>query len=562
MVEKRHMRTVIVGGVAGGMSVATRLRRLDRDQDIVVLERGPYVSYANCGLPYYIGGAIKDRRSLILNTAEGLAARFALDVRTGTQVVSVDRERQVVVAQELATGRRYEMGWDRLVLSPGASPVVPDLPGIERALPLRTVEDMDEIAIAVREGGAATAVVVGAGFIGLEVAENLSHAGLAVTVVELADQVLAPLDPELAQLVADELTSHDVGLVLGAALAKVLPDAVELSDGRELPADIVVLAIGVRPEVGLARSAGLTIGPRGGISVDERQRTSDPRIYAVGDAAEKTDVLTREPVLVPLANIANHQGRLAADDIADEPHPFGPVQGTAIIRVFGKVAAVTGWNEKRLKAAGRPYLAIHTHPGSHAGYYPGAEAMALKLLVEPASGCILGAGAVGGEGTDKRIDVLATAMRAGLRAPALADLELSYAPPFGSAKDPVNMLGYVAENRLNGNERSVQWHELAERTAKGAVLVDARTAAEHAAGHIPGALSMPLDELYARRDELAQFVAPGAELIVYCQVGQRAHTATRLLVQWGYVAANLDGGYLTWSAATRAQRAAARTSKS
>ena len=556
------MRTVIVGGVAGGMSVATRLRRLDRDQDIVVLERGPYVSYANCGLPYYIGGAIKDRRSLILNTAEGLAARFALDVRTGTQVVSVDRERQVVVAQELATGRRYEMGWDRLVLSPGASPVVPDLPGIERALPLRTVEDMDEIAITVREGGAATAVVVGAGFIGLEVAENLSHAGLAVTVVELADQVLAPLDPELAQLVADELTSHDVGLVLGAALAKVLPDAVELSDGRELPADIVVLAIGVRPEVGLARSAGLTIGPRGGISVDERQRTSDPRIYAVGDAAEKTDVLTREPVLVPLANIANHQGRLAADDIADEPHPFGPVQGTAIIRVFGKVAAVTGWNEKRLKAAGRPYLAIHTHPGSHAGYYPGAEPMALKLLVEPASGCILGAGAVGGEGTDKRIDVLATAMRAGLRAPALADLELSYAPPFGSAKDPVNMLGYVAENRLNGNERSVQWHELAERTAKGAVLVDARTAAEHAAGHIPGALSMPLDELYARRDELAQFVAPGAELIVYCQVGQRAHTATRLLVQWGYVAANLDGGYLTWSAATRAQRAAARTSKS
>jgi NADPH-dependent 2,4-dienoyl-CoA reductase/sulfur reductase-like enzyme/rhodanese-related sulfurtransferase len=550
------MRTVIVGGVAGGMSVAARLRRLDEEHEVVVCERSEHVSYANCGLPYHVGGVIEDRGSLILNTPDGLAARLGLDVRTGTDVVSVDRDRQVVLAEELATGRRYEIAWDHLVLSPGASPFVPDVPGVERALTLGTVEDMDRVVTAVREGAPTTAVVVGAGFIGLETAENLSRAGLAVTIVELAPQVLAPLDPELAQLVADELGDHGVGLVLGAALAKVLPGTVELTDGRVLAADLVVLAIGVRPETALARAAGLAIGPRGGISVDDSLRTSDPRIYAVGDAVEKTDLLSNEPVLVPLANIANRQGRMVADNIAGQPRPFGPVQGTAVLEVFGKVAAVTGWNEKRLRSTGRPYMAVHTHPGSHAGYYPGAEPMALKLLVDPATHAVLGAQAVGGEGVDKRMDVLATAMRAGMAAPALADLELSYAPQFGSAKDAVNVLGYVAENRLNGNERSVQWHELADRAAAGAAVVDARTPAEHATGHVPGALNLPLDGLRARRSEVAGLVRPGTEVIVYCQVGQRAHTAARLLASWGYEVANLDGGYLTWSAATRARTAA------
>jgi len=549
------VRTVIVGGVAGGMSAATRLRRLDEDHEIIVCERGRHVSYANCGLPYYLGGVIEERGALILNTPEGLAARFALDVRTGTEVISIDRARQVVVVEEAATGRRYEIGWDRLVLSPGAAPFVPDVPGIERALTLRSVEDMDRIASAIREGDVRSAVVVGAGFIGLEAAENLSHAGLAVDVVELADQVLAPLDPELAQLVANELGDHGIGVHLGAALAKVLADAVELTSGVQLPAGVVVLAIGVRPEASLARAAGLAVGPRGGIKVDARLRTSDDRIYAVGDAVEKEDQLSQEPVLVPLANLANRQGRMVADDIAGKPRPFGPVRGTAIIKVFGQVAAVTGWNEKRLQATGRPYLAVHTHPGSHAGYFPGAEAMALKLLVDPGTGAILGAQGVGGEGVDKRIDVLATAMRAGLPAPSLVDLELAYAPQFASAKDPVNLLGYVVENRLNGSERSVQWHELSARMAGGALLIDARTPAEHAEGHIPGSLNFPLDDLRARRDEIAQLACTGREIIVYCQVGQRAHTATRLLAQWGYEAANLDGGYRTWSAGTSAKTA-------
>lgn len=551
------MRTVIVGGVAGGMSAATRLRRLDEEHEVIVFERSQHVSYANCGMPYYVGGVIGDRASLVLNTPAGLAQRSRLEVRTGTEVVAIDRERQVVQAEELATGHRYEVAWDRLVLSPGSAPFVPDVPGVERAFTLRTVEDVDRIMTALQEQRPATAVVVGAGFVGLETAENLARRGLSVTVVELAPQVLAPLDPELSQIVADELAHQGLGLVLGAALGKVLPDAVELTNGRVLPADLVLLAIGVRPETSLARSCGLEIGPRGGICVDDRLRTSDPRIYAVGDAVEKVDWLSGEPVLVPLANLANHQGRAAADDIAGRSRSFGAVQATAIIKVFAKVAAVTGWNEKRLRAAGRPYIAVHTHPSSHAGYYPGAQPMALKLLVDPRTEQILGAQAVGGEGTDKRIDVISTAMRAGLAASALADLELSYAPQFGSAKDPVNMLGYVAENRLSGAARSVQWHEVADRVAQGALLVDVRAASEHAAGHIPGSYSFPLDDLRSLRGELARTADACPELIVYCRVGQRAHTAAALLTSWGYTVANLDGGYLTWSAGRRAEQAPA-----
>jgi NADPH-dependent 2,4-dienoyl-CoA reductase/sulfur reductase-like enzyme/rhodanese-related sulfurtransferase len=547
------MRTVIVGGVAGGMSAATRLRRLDERHEIVVFERSRHVSYANCGLPYHLGGVIEERASLILNTPHRFAERFAIDVRTGTEVVSIDRARQVVTAEELATGRRYETPWDHLVLSPGAAPIVPDVPGVERAHTLRTVEDMDKIVSAVREREAASAVVVGAGFIGLEAAENLSRAGLGVNVVELALQVLAPLDPELAQLVAEELTKQGVGLSLGSALAKVLPDSVELTDGRVLPGDLVVLAMGVRPETALALSAGLEVGTRGGIRVDERLRTSDPRIYAVGDAVEKTDQLSGEAVLVPLANIANRQGRIVADDIAGTPRPFQHVQGSAIIKVFREVAAVTGWNEKRLKDAGRPYIAIHIHAGSHAGYYPGGATMALKLLVDPGAGTILGAEAVGRDGVDKRMDVLATAVHAGMAAPELIDLELCYAPQFASAKDPVNILGYVAENRLNGNERAVQWHELANHVAKGAIVVDVRGPGEHARGHIPGSVNFPLDDLRARREELAALAPSGTEVIVYCLLGLRAHIASRLLSSWGCDVANLDGGYLTWSAGTRAQ---------
>ncbi|GAA2715999.1 FAD-dependent oxidoreductase [Actinoplanes palleronii] len=538
-----QMRTIIVGAVAGGMSAATRLRRLDPTADIVVFERGNHVSYANCGLPYHVGGVITDREALLLQTPASLRARFDLDVRVRTEVVAIDRARQVVRVREVDGGREHEEGYDRLVLSPGAAPIVPDLPGIERAFTLRTVTDADRLTTVLADRQPRTAVVVGGGFIGLESAENLRRRGLAVSLVELDTQVLAPLDPEMVSPVHAELRRHGVALHLGAALTKVLPDAVELAGGQILSADLVLLAIGVRPETTLALAAGLTIGPRGGITVDASMRTNDPHIYAIGDAVEKTDRIGAEPALIPLANTANRQGRLAADAITGKTVTLSRRLGTAIVQIFDLTVAVTGWNEKRLRAAGRTYQAIHTHPASHAGYYPGAQPMSLKLLFDPHDRRILGAQAVGGEGVDKRIDVLATAIHAGLTADELADLELAYAPAFGSAKDPINMLGYIADNLLTDGQRTLQWHELSGALAAGAALVDVRTPAEHAAGHIPGSINLPLDDLRHRLDEL-----PTGDLIVYCQVGQRGHTATALLTGLNRRATNLDGGYRTWHA--------------
>jgi NADPH-dependent 2,4-dienoyl-CoA reductase/sulfur reductase-like enzyme/rhodanese-related sulfurtransferase len=542
------MKTVIVGAVAGGMSAATRLRRLDPSAEIVVFERGDHVSYANCGLPYHVGGVIADRQALLLQTPDSLHARFDLDVRVRSEVTAIDRAHRLVRVREL-DGREYEEGYDRLVLSPGAAPFVPDLPGIERALTLRSVTDADRLTAQLAERRPRTAVVVGGGFIGLETAENLHRRGLHVSVVELDRQVLAPLDPEMVTALHTELRRHGVTLHLGAALTKVLPDTVELADGRRLDADLVVLAIGVRPEVGLARAAGLTIGPRGGIAVDDTMRTSDPYIYAVGDAVEKTDHISGDPALIPLANTANRQGRLAADAIAGRPTRLAGRLSTAIVRVFDLTVAVTGWNEKRIQAADRPYQAIHTHPTSHAGYYPGAQPMSLKLLYDPRNGRILGAQAVGGDGVDKRIDVIATAIRGGLTADELADLELAYAPAYGSAKDPVNMLGYIADNLLTDARRTVQWHQLDAALTAGATLIDVRTPAEHATGHIPGSINLPVDDLRARLHDV-----PDGDLILYCQVGQRGHTAATLLTGLGHRAANLDGGYRTWYAATSTAR--------
>jgi NADPH-dependent 2,4-dienoyl-CoA reductase/sulfur reductase-like enzyme/rhodanese-related sulfurtransferase len=538
------VKTVIVGAVAGGMSAATRLRRLRPDTEVVVFERDHHVSYASCGLPYHVGGVIADRDRLLVQTPEGLRARFGIDVRVRTEVLAIDRDRHTVRVRDLDTGQEYDEAWDRLVLGPGATPFVPDLPGIERAMSLRTVADADRMIAALRRSPR-NAVVVGGGFIGVETAENLSRRGLAVTVVELDPQILTPLDPELATAVQDELRSHGVDLRLGAGVAKVLPDAVELTTGQVLDADLVVLAIGVRPEVGLARDAGLAIGERGGILVDESMRTSDPDIYAVGDAVAKPDQIGGGHALIPLANTANRQGRLVADAIAGRPVALGGRLGTAIVQVFGLTIAVTGWNEKRLRAAGRAHQVVHIHPPSHAGYYPGAEPMSLKLLFDPASGRILGAQGVGGAGVDKRIDVIATAMRGGLTAPDLADLELAYAPPYGSAKDPVNLLGYVADNLLTGTARTIQWHELADRVAAGATLLDVRTPAEYAGGHIAGSLNLPIDELAARSSEI-----PDGDLIVYCQSGQRSHTAATMLNGTRPGVLNLDGGYRTWLAGT------------
>ncbi len=535
-------KIVIVGGVAGGMSAATRLRRLDPNASIIVIERSGFVSYANCGLPYYVGGVIADQASLLLQTPQSLDARFELDVRVESEVTSIDRDSKKLSVRT-KVGETYVLEYDTLVLSPGAQPIIPPIEGIERAHTLRTVEDVTRIAEAVASNPK-SAVVIGGGFIGVESAENLVHKNIQTTIVEAAPQLLGPIDPELAQLVHTEVLKHGVHLRLGAGVTKITDTAVLLADGSEIDAELIICAIGVKPDTTLAKSCDLEIGERGGITVNEFGQTSDPNIYAIGDVAEKIDAFDGEATLVPLANIANRQGRVAADHIMGRTVRPVKTIGTAIVKVFDLTVASTGWNEKRLKARGINYQAIHTHPGSHAGYYPGSEQMALKLLVEKPNGKILGAQAVGGEGVDKRIDVIATAIRCDLPAPELADLELAYAPPFGSAKDPVNMLGYIAENLLTGFTENVQWYDVRPMQSQGATVLDVRTEAEFARGAISGSINIPLDDLRNRFNEI-----PDGKILVYCQVGQRGHTATVLLRERGVKAVNLDGGYKTWVAA-------------
>ena len=534
-------RIVVIGGVAGGMSAATRLRRLDAEAEIIVLEKSGYVSYANCGLPYYVGGVIEEESDLLLQTPASLHARFRLDVRVLTEALSIDPVKKELLVQSLEGGNKYSLAYDKLVLSPGASPIVPPIPGVERALTLRTVEDVERIVAQVM-AKPKNAVVIGGGFIGVEIAENLIHKGITTSVIEASDQVLAPLDPEMATLVAKEMRLQKVDLRLGVSVTGINPKTVTLSDGTELPAELIILAIGVRPDISLAKNAGLETGTRNGIKVDEFNRTSDKDIYAIGDVAEKTDALDGESTLVPLANIANRHGRVVADHI--NGRTVRPVKtiGTAIVKVFDLMIATTGWNEKRLKAAGRSYTTIHSHPNSHAGYYPDAKQMTLKLIFEPKTGEILGAQGVGIEGVDKRIDVIATAIRGDITAPELADLELAYAPPFGSAKDPVNMLGYMAENVISGLIETAQWSQIDEFRDKGYELIDVRTEAEFDRGTIPGAINMPVDSIRERKSELTN-----KNLLVTCQVGQRGHTASLLLKELGFNAVNLDGGYLLWS---------------
>jgi NADPH-dependent 2,4-dienoyl-CoA reductase/sulfur reductase-like enzyme/rhodanese-related sulfurtransferase len=539
---------VIIGGVAGGMSAATRLRRLDNTAEIVVLEKSGYVSYANCGLPYFVGGVIEEEENLLLQTPESLHDRFRLDVRINSEVISIDRANKNVKVKNLISGVMSDVAYDKLVLSPGASPIVPPLPGIERGLTLRTVEDVERMVIQVA-AKPTSAVVIGGGFIGVEIAENLVHRGIKTSVVEASDQVLAPLDPEMASLVATEMTTHGVDLHLGVSASSIGEKTVTLSNGVELDAQLVILAIGVRPEIGLAHDAGLTVGSRKGIQVDEFNRTNDHDIYAIGDAAEKIDALDGSATLVPLANLANRHGRIVADHI--NGRTVRPVQtiGTAIVKVFNLTIAATGWNQKRLVAQGRQSMAIHTHPNNHAGYYPDAKKMTLKLIFDPITGEILGAQGVGVDGVDKRIDVIATAIRGGITAPELADLELAYAPPFGSAKDPVNMLGYIAENMISGLLKTAQWNEIDSFVSHGFQLVDVRSASEYAAGSIPGALNFPVDQIRDRVGELTN-----KNILVNCQVGQRGHTATLLLNELGFNAVNLDGGYLTWSKSPAAKK--------
>ncbi|MGD0441082.1 MAG: FAD-dependent oxidoreductase [Acidimicrobiales bacterium] len=547
-------RVVIVGGVAGGMSTATRLRRLDADVEIVVLERSGHVSFANCGLPYFVGGLIEEEEDLTLQTPEQLFDRFRLDVRVHDEVVAIDRAGHAVTTRSTLTGKETVVPYDKLVLSMGAAPVRPPIPGYERARTLRTVEDAARLASDV-DVAPSSAVVIGAGFIGLEVTENLVRQGIDVIIVEATPQVLPPLDAELAVLVRDELVAHGVRVETGATVSSIEDRSVTLTDGRVLDADLVVGAIGVRPDVRLAELAGLELGPSGGIAVNEANQTNDPDVYAVGDAVEKPDAISHATSLIALANVANRQGRRVADHIAGRPPRTVASLGTAIVKVFDVVAATVGWSERRLRAADRPFRAIHSHPFDHATYYPGATRMAAKLVFDPDDGTILGAQIVGRNGVDKRIDVIATAMSAGMSADRLADLELAYAPPFSSAKDPVNILGYMAGNVLAGDCDVVDHHELDSLVEQGWTLVDVRTELEHDAGAIPGSISVPLDSLRDHLETLGK-----GPVVVYCEVGQRAHTATALLHELGFKVRNLDGGYQTWSAFTRAKASATPTS--
>lgn len=542
-------RIVIIGGVAGGASAAARLRRLNEQDEIIMFERGAYVSFANCGLPYYIGETITAREKLFLQTPEGIHDRFNIDVRVQTEVTGILREAKVVQYRNVLTGETGEISYDILILSPGAKPIVPDIEGIAEAgnlFTLRNIPDTDRIKSFIDENRPVHATVIGAGFIGLEMVENLRNRGLDVTLIDRGRQLLNPLDPEMARLVEAQLKLHgvDVRMNEGVAAFEQHGKRLRLASGGELTTDMVILAIGVVPENTLAKDCGLELGIAGALKVNHTLQTSDPSIYAVGDAIEVKDRNHGFPALVSLAWGANRQGRLAADHINGREVSYNGAMGTAIIKTFELTSAVTGNNEKLLKTLGVPYEAIHIHPASHAGYYPGAAPIAMKLLFNPHTGVIYGAQAVGADGADKRIDVIATAMRGNLKADELADIELAYAPPFSSAKDPVNMAGYVASNVMEGLVSNLQWHEVDAFSANGGLVIDVRDAVERTAGFIPGSTNIPLSELRDRIGEIPR----DREVAVSCQVGLRGYIAARMLSQHGYQVKNVDGGYKTYAA--------------
>ena len=536
-------RIIVVGGVAGGASAAARARRLDETAEIILIERGPHVSFANCGLPYHIAGAIADRARLLVQTPQSLSARFNLDVRVDTLVQAIDPAARTVRILDLKSGAAATLGYDALVLSPGAEPLRPPIPGAEdpRVMTLRNLGDMDAIQEVLAGTACRRALVAGGGYIGLEMAEALRQRGLEVVLAERLEQVMNVADPEMAGLLHAELARNGVDLRLGTAVEAFEPGAqltARLGDGTRVDCALAVLAVGVRPETALAKAAGLALGATGGILVDAQMRTSDPAIWAVGDAVEVRDAVLGGPALIPLAGPANRQGRLAADSIMGRPAAYKGTQGTAVCKVFDLTIAMTGLAEKTLVRLGAPFQKVYLYPADHATYYPGAQAMALKLLFEPGSGRILGAQAVGAAGADKRIDVIATAMRGGLTVFDLEDAELCYAPPYGSAKDAINMAGFVAANVLRGDVALWEPEELAG-LGPGQVLMDVRNPAEHRAGTIPGAELAPVDELRGRLAELDR----SREYLVFCQVGLRGYLASRILSQSGFRVRNLAGGY-------------------
>ena len=539
------MKVVIVGGVAGGASAAARLRRLDESAEIIMFERGEYISFANCGLPYYIGGEITMKSALTLQTPQSFNARFNVDVRVNSEVTSIDPKAKTVTVRSKDRGE-YTESYDKLILSPGAAPIRPPMEGADnaRVFTLRNIPDTIKIREYVEEEFPESAVVVGGGYIGVEMAENLKNAGVAVTIVELADHVIAPLDYDMACDVHRYLKEKGVGLILKNGVQAIKEEGgklkLTLSDG-EIETDMVIMAVGVRPDTALAKEAGLELNKRGAIVVNEHMLTSDPDIYAVGDAVEVTDFVTGEKAYIPLAGPANKQGRIAADNICGIPTTYKNTLGSAVLKIFDMTVATTGVNERAAKAAGLDYDKVYTYSNSHASYYPGSTGMSIKTLYEKGTGKILGAQIVGFDGVDKRCDVLATAIRAGMTAKDLTELELCYAPPFGSAKDPVNFVGYVIENTLAGRVKNFFWDDVAKLPRDGSVtLLDVRTDLERENGqYIEGFIHIPVDELRARAGELAK----SKPVYIHCRTGRRSYVAYCMLPGMGFHCYNLSGGW-------------------
>lgn len=544
------MKIIIVGGVAGGASAAARLRRLSETDEIVMFEKGEYISFANCGLPYYIGGVIEDRSKLLVQTVEGMGTRFNLDIRNWTEIIKINRETKTVIARKVMTGEEYEENYDVLILSPGSKPVKPPIPGLEDAksvYTLRNVPDTDRIKEYVDKLQPKKAVVIGGGFIGIEMAENLCDRGIEVTVIEMGNQVMAPVDIEMAQMVHTHMREKGISLILEDGVDSFSNEGtiVNLKSGKEIATEMIILAIGVQPESTIAKEAGLETGLRGAIKVNEHLQTTDPSIYAVGDVVEVKDYIHGTETYIPLAWPANRQGRLVADHIHGKEAVYKGTLGTSIAKVFDLTVAATGSNEKTLKRLGVEYEVVHVSPASHAGYYPGASPMSLKLIFDKESGKIYGAQAIGKDGIDKRIDVIATAIKGGLSVLDLPDIEIAYAPPYSSAKDPVNMAGYAATNIMEGMVSTVQWNEIDEIIEQGGYLIDVRTPQEVSRGAIKGSVNIPVDELRNRLDE----IPTDKDLYVTCQVGMRGYLATRILAGNGFHVKNLDGGYKLYAQA-------------
>ncbi|MFD0772137.1 CoA-disulfide reductase [Bacillus sp. CGMCC 1.60114] len=544
-------KILVVGGVAGGASVAARLRRLSEDDEIIMFERGEYISFANCGLPYYIGGVIQERQKLLVQTVEKMSKRFNLDIRILSEVIKINKEEKTIVVKNVVTNETYEESYDVLILSPGSKPMVPPIPGIEAAkalFTLRNVPDTDRMKGYIDENKPRHATVIGGGFIGVEMAENLRERGVDVTLVEMNNQVMPPIDYEMAAYVHEHMTKHGVQLILEDGVDAFEEDGkiIRLKSGTKIHTDMIILSIGVQPESSLAKDAGLELGVRGTIKVNETLQTSDPSIYAIGDAIEVKDFVTETETMIPLASPANRQGRLLADIVHGHAESiYKGTMGTSIAKVFEMTVASTGVNEKVLQRLEIPYEVVHVQANSHAGYYPNAYPILLKLIFNKETGEIYGAQAVGQGGVDKRIDVIATAMKAKLKVMDLPDLELAYAPPYSSAKDPVNMVGYAASNMIEGLVDTVQWHEIDGIVEKGGYLIDVREPHELKQGIIKGSVNIPLDEL---RDRLHE-IPTNQEIYITCQLGMRGYVAARILMENGYAAKNVDGGFKLYATA-------------